>query len=757
MASPLSSTPVEILESPLAPAPAANTVLTPLQWKTLMALADTVIPSIRPKSAGGCPSDCMINDAEFAIASHNLMSIHEGSAHSDVAVRFLAENASSVPGFKESMCRVLGQQVPDEARRGISVILNALNSRPVSLALTGYAAPIQCQPYPIREAIFRGWATSVLPPMRTVYRSLIALFHKAWIPLSPTLPALVGFPRVPVGFTTAEGYPYEFLQLPPGDNTEAIYVDVVIIGSGCGAAVAAKNISEAGHSVIVVEKSYYWSEKHFPMTMKEGTSNLFENGGATVSDDGSVAVISGSTWGGGGTINWSASLQTQNYVRQEWAKKGMPFFTSSEFQKSLDRVCERMGVNTEHVKHNSANRLLLEGARKLGYAATTVPQNTGNQEHSCGHCTLGCGSCGKKGPQVTYLADAARAGAQFIEGFHADRILFREGNAGNCLAHGVEGTWTSRDINQGVCGEPVIKRKVVIKAKKIIVSCGSLQSPLLLLRSGLKNPQIGRNLYLHPVVILSAVFGQEMKPWEGSILTSVVNEFENLDGHGHGAKIETLTTVPSFFLPVFPWNNGLEYKRFVSNLRNMAGLITLTRERYGGRVYPDPVDGRCRISYTPSHFDRKNMIEAVIGAAKIAYVCGAQEIYTTSRDIPTFIRPERLATEACGPEAGINHSAFQAWVKKVRHTYSPLTPEHTVFASAHQMGTCRMGTSPKTSVVDPSGKVWGTEGLYVADASVFPSASGVNPMITNMAISDWTSQNIVKVLHGERVPSGPRL
>ncbi|QSS54850.1 long chain fatty acid oxidase [Histoplasma capsulatum var. duboisii H88] len=757
MVSPLTSTTVEILESPLPPAPAASTVLTPLQWKTLLALADTVIPSIRPRSAAVCPGACTISDAEFALATHTLQSVQNDFAHSDIAVQFLAENASSVPEFKESMCRVLGQQLPDEARRGISVILNALNSRPVALALTGYAAPIQCQPYPVREAIFRGWATSVLPPIRSLYRSLIALFHKAWVPLSPTLPAIIGFPRVPVNFTPVEGYPYEFMQFPPGDNTEAIMTDVVIIGSGCGAAVAAKNIAEAGHNVIVVEKSYYWSEKHFPMTMKEGALNLFENGGTSISDDGSVAVISGSVWGGGGTINWSASLQTQSYVRQEWANKGLPFFTSAEFQRSLDRVCDRMGVNTEHVKHNHANHLLLEGARKLGYAAKTVPQNTGNQEHNCGHCTLGCGSCGKKGPQVTFLADAARAGAQFIEGFHAERILFKEGNAGNCLAHAIEGTWTSRDLNRGISGKPVITRKVVIKAKKVIVACGSLQSPLLLLRSGLKNPQIGRNLYLHPVVLLSAVFGEEMKPWEGAILTAVINEFEDLDGRGHGAKIETVTTVPSFFLPVFPWTNGLEYKRFVSKLRNMAGFITVTRERYGGRVYPDPVDGRCRISYTPSLFDRKNMIEAIIGAAKVAYVCGAQEIYTSSRDIPSFIRPERSATDTCGPEAGINHAAFQAWIKKVRHTYSPLSPEHTVFASAHQMGTCRMGTSPKSSVVSPSGKVWGTEGLYVADASVFPSASGVNPMVTNMAISDWTTQNILKVLHSERTPANPRL
>ena len=73
------------------------------------------------------------------------------------------------------------------------------------------------------------------------------------------------------------------------------------------------------------------------------------------------------------------------------------------------------------------------------------------------------------------------------------------------------------------------------------------------------------------------------------------------------------------------------------------------------------------------------------------------------------------------------------------------------------MGTCRMGTTPKKSVVDPTGKVWGTEGLYVADASVFPSASGVNPMVTNMAISDWTSRNLAKEMTREKKAGVSRL
>jgi choline dehydrogenase-like flavoprotein len=60
------------------------------------------------------------------------------------------------------------------------------------------------------------------------------------------------------------------------------------------------------------------------------------------------------------------------------------------------------------------------------------------------------------------------------------------------------------------------------------------------------------------------------------------------------------------------------------------------------------------------------------------------------------------------------------------------------------MGTCRMSATEREGVVDPQGKVWGTEGVYVTDASVFPSSSGVNPMVTNMAISDFISRGVAR-------------
>ena len=318
---------------------------------------------------------------------------------------------------------------------------------------------------------------------------------------------MLGFPRIPVHGKPGNGFEYSFMQFPPGTEPEIIETDVVVVGSGCGGGVCAKNLAaEEGYRVIVVEKAYHYPPEYLPMSKSDADVHLFMNGGIDASDDSSIAVLAGQAWGGGGTVNWSASLQTQGFVRKEWADGGLPLFTSSEFQDSLDRVCQRMGVSDTHIEHNPTNAFLLEGARKLGYSAKVVPQNTAGKRHYCGYCTLGCGANEKQGPVVSFLPDAENAGAKFIEGFDVEKVIF-ENIKGKKVATGVQGLWTSRDRNGGVAGTDRTKRKVIVKAKRVIVSAGTLQSPLLLLRSGLSNPQIGRNLHLHPGLLdLSCIF-----------------------------------------------------------------------------------------------------------------------------------------------------------------------------------------------------------------------------------------------------------
>ncbi|KAL8628457.1 hypothetical protein Q9189_005867, partial [Teloschistes chrysophthalmus] len=666
------------LDSPLPPPPEGD-VFTESQWATLLAIADTIVPAIEASSTHSI-DNLSIQSSEYTTAVQGIQSVVPGNASPDVVQNYLAESASAAPGFKELIHRTFGDYMRDDALKGFRVILSALNTRAGCYLLTGYSTSFHLQPVNVRQQILQNWKQSYLPPLRSSVKGFSGLFSATWIKRSTSINPILGFPRAPVHGKPGEGYDYNFVQLPPGDDPEILDTDVVIVGSGCGGGVCAKNLAEAGHRVMVVDRAYHFSAKHLPMSSTDGAIHLFHNGGIDVSDDSSVSFLAGQAWGGGGTVNWSASLQTQGFVRQEWADEGLPFFTSSEYQNCLDRVCQRMGVSTKHIEHNENNRVIIEGARKLGYAAKEVPQNTGGNKHYCGYCTLGCGAAEKQGPVVSWLPDAAKAGCQFIEGFEADRVVF-EAITGEKTAVGVQGTWTSRDEHGGVSDTSRYKRKVMIKAKRVIVSCAT---------------------------VVSATFPQVINPWEGGILTTLCEEFTNLDGHGHGAKICAMTMIPSLVLPFQPWTGGLEFKLLASKLSRMCSHCAVVRDRDTGRVYPDPVDpGRVRIAYTPSAFDKKNALECVLGMCKIMYVEGAEEIWLAQSDVPAFVRNPSPSSPSSSPpenphEEGINSPAFQSWLQLIRKKGLP-HPE-TGWGSAHQMGTCRMSASEKKGVVDPAGK-----------------------------------------------------
>lgn len=244
--------------------------------------------------------------------------------------------------------------------------------------------------------------------------------------------------------------------------------------------------------------------------------------------------------------------------------------------------------------------------------------------------------------------------------------------------------------------------------------------------------------------MLSAIFPETVRPWEGGILTSVCTTFENLDGLGHGSKIETTVMLPSMFLVAFPWYSGQEFKTNALKVGKMNGFISIARDRDTGRIYPDPTSGKPKVAYTPSAFDRANIMEGMLGICKIAYIQGALEIHPFGQGLTPFKRDPKAKESD-----GILDPHFQNWLAEFKKIGNKPPTGH--FTSAHQMGTCRMSARESEGVVDPRGKVWGCEGLYVADASVFPSASGVNPMVTNMAIADWISRGIVREMEGKGV------
>lgn len=148
-----------------------------------------------------------------------------------------------------------------------------------SIFLTGRPTRFVDMPIEVREQVIWSWSQNLLPIVRLMYKSLTMLVKQTWAKSSFVLHQVLEYPRVPVHGTPAKGYEFSFLQIPPGAAPEIIEVDVVIVGSGCGGGVVAKNLAEAGYKVMVVDKGYHFDAGHYPMNETEGWVNLFHNGG----------------------------------------------------------------------------------------------------------------------------------------------------------------------------------------------------------------------------------------------------------------------------------------------------------------------------------------------------------------------------------------------------------------------------------------------------------------------------------------------
>ncbi|PWW80201.1 long-chain fatty alcohol dehydrogenase [Tuber magnatum] len=698
--------------------------LTPNQWITLYAITSAII---RP----------FTEDEITAYTQTMATDISREHVKS-----FLLEEANYTnPRFRYALEHTLEQMLPKSSVQAICFVLNLLDSVPGCLLLTFSLTPFHRQPACVREDRLISWLDQssrlLFPPIRGFAKAITALTKLVWTHSADTdmYYGAVGYQeKTGAGVKALDGepgefYKFEFLDFSDGEKG-MLECDVVIVGSGCGGAVAAARLAREGLDVVVVDRGEWVPSDQLPLRETEALAKLYNGRLASTTADGVIALIAGETFGGGGVVNWAASLQTQGFVREEWATKhDLPFFLSNDYQDCLDKVCERMGVTAKGITHNHRNQTMLEGCRKLGYSAVVVPQNTGAtlpgdeegtvREHADGYCSNGCG-CGKKGDgrkmgtTHTWLPDAARTGARFIQSYHVDRVLFS--TDAKTKAIGVTGTWGAQKV------------PLKIMAKKVIVSAGSLHSPCLLLRSGLTNPNIGKYLHLHPGVTINAFFPEPTDPWVGSPLTTACTEFENLDGSHHGGKLETAVMCPLLVAATLPWLSSASLKRTLLNYRRSGLFFTIQRECEPGMVTLN-TRGEPTVKYTISEADRAMIQTSLLGLAKILYVQGAVEISPAEEEEGT-----------CGHamhqfnDPGIMDRRFQRWLKKF--AAHGMGGEKTIYGSAHQMGGCRMGNDGGVgSVVDPKGRVWGVEGLLVADASVLPSACGVNPMITVMAIT----------------------
>lgn len=604
---------------------------------------------------------------------------------------------------------------PREAdRKQFAQLLSAWDTHLVTAIGGGGMRRFSALPRASRERVLLSWGDSRVPQRRAAFQAL----KGAALALHYGLPGPQG--RNPLWdsmeYPGALGDPPEVPKpIQPLEVTTDLdlHCDVVVVGSGAGGGTTAGVLAAAGLDVIVLEAGSYYNEADFDGGEASGYRRLYAGGGSMATADGSIGLLAGACLGGGTVVNYSTSFRTPDDVREEWAGHGVPAFAGDEYGRSLDAVWERLGVNSEYSTPLGRDAALKRGLDELGWHSDRMTRNVNgcDQGKVCGHCGFGCRLGAKMSTLKTWLQDAADRGARMIVDTAADRVTVEAGRA-----TGVEAT--HRDPESGAT------HSVRVGARAVVAAAGAIQTPALLRRSGLGDPNIGRNLRLHPATAVWGVMEEEVRGWEGVMQAVYSNQHADLD-EGYGLKYQTAPFHPMFVVGFFPWRSAAHHASLMEQLAHTAGIGILVRDRDGGEVRVGR-DGQPVPHFRLSKRDLAHGRVGIEGAAQILEAAGAKRIFSSHTADVSYV-----------PDGEAARAEFMR-----RADAAGYGPGRIAWNSFHITGSCRMGGSPKESAANPQGELHATRDLWICDASCFPTSSGVNPMISVEAIAHMNAQHV---------------
>jgi len=613
-------------------------------------------------------------------------------------------------GVPEALAEALDFNPRTHGRAQFLNLLDVWNSKLHAFLLAGRYERFSSMEKEVREQILRSWARSSLTKRRAAFQGLRKAIGFLYVMLRDSSGGSAVWKKIkypgPLGVQKPQTRRPLHTMVP--EKELALACDVCVIGSGAGGGVAAAVLAEAGKDVVVMEAGNYYDDMDFDGAELGGFQRLYLEGGFAGTKDHNVGILAGECLGGGTIVNYCTSFRTPDDVRNEWAEAGVPWIAGTEYTKSLDAVCERLHVNREHNRVSAREQVLERGLKKLGWHVDAMPRNVTNcdQGKICGYCGYGCTIGVKQSTTKTWLADAQAKGARIVIGTRAERVEIEAGTA-----TGVEAV--SKDGH-----------RVHVKCKAVVVACGAIHTAALLMRSGLENEHIGQHLHLHPVSNVCGIFEEEIRPWEGTMQAIYSDEFRNMTGN-YGVKFETTALQPVIAMAPLPWHNPEQFRGLMERFVNTSAIGVLLRDRFGGRVRIDS-EGNPVSSYSVSEFDRTHLRRGFLGAAQILEAAGAKLIYSPHAKFCSYEPRKRGTIET-----------FEIQMDRAGWGDGQIS-----LFSFHIMGTARLGASRKRSATNPDGETWEVRNLFVMDGSSFPSASGVNPMISIEAIAHRNAQTL---------------
>jgi choline dehydrogenase-like flavoprotein len=470
------------------------------------------------------------------------------------------------------------------------------------------------------------------------------------------------------------------------------------VGTGAGGATVGSELAQAGIRVTFVEEGGWHPTSTFSPYTAESVPRLYRDGGGTVIlGKPPIPYVEGRCVGGSTVINGGMAYRAPDAILEGWARDtGATELSPRGLEPFFERAEQRVSAKRQRPESvGGDNHIMREGARRMGWEYSENPRN---QQECVGsnNCVLGCPTGAKQSTLVTFMPTAMAAGARCLTEIRVDRLIIEGGRCVGVAGHAID----PRTMRRAT--------PVEVRASAVVIACGAIQTPHLLLKHRLsrQSGQLGRNFLCHPNVKLIGLFPFDVKAWQGVAQVGQVREF-----HDEGIVLAENFIPPAAMATQLPalgrrsWEVMRRYNQAV-----VGGC--LVEDSTTGRVRRGPFD-MATATYNVTAHDHDRFLKGSRLLAEMWFEMGAEEVLLPFVSLPSIKSPDDIK----------------------RIDASRIKMSEVELFTPHLMGTARMGGRPEDSVINPSGELWDLPGCHVADASVFPTAIGVNPQITIMAMA----------------------
>ncbi|MGZ4128716.1 MAG: GMC family oxidoreductase N-terminal domain-containing protein, partial [Actinomycetota bacterium] len=388
-------------------------------------------------------------------------------------------------------------------------------------------------------------------------------------------------------FSSTSEQPRFMRQVTRGADVaeDEIECDVVVAGTGAGGAVIAKELTDRGLAVLMLEEGEYYTRADFTGNAIHALTHFYQAKAQLGSVGNTVIPIpAGRLVGGSTAINTGTCWRTPDWVLDQWSKEeGLRDLAPQNMAQYFERVEQRLHVEpASQPALGAVANVIARGCEALGWSHRPLNRNAPACDGS-GVCDYGCPTDARRSTNISYVPPALENGAMLLTGVRAERVLLD----GERHARGLE----ARVLETG--------RRVKIRARATVLACGALLTPVLLQRQGLHRglPQVGHNLSIHPATTVSALFDEDIRGYASIPQGYCVDQFHR-DGilmMGASAPIDLGSAQYAF--------TGRKLMELMDSYERVASFGVMVEDEPRGRVRPG-MFGRPLITYRVGRRER---------------------------------------------------------------------------------------------------------------------------------------------------------